>query len=176
VKRIAYFLFLGFFLVLLQVSVLPHLLPDHLKPDLLLLLVLYLGLTATWLRGGLWSWYLGCLEDVFAGSDFGLFGITFLLLFLAVRAGSARFNTESPILLLLLAFVATFCKGALLSSLLLLFSDAGRQWPVLLAVMLPEALLNSLFALLLLKVVQLLRRRTDRGGNRPRSGVSEWLP
>lgn len=161
-KRGAAFFLLSLLLLFLQVAVLPRLLPDHLKPDLLLLVVAYLGLTQDWLRGGLCSWYLGSLEDVFAGSDFGLFGITFLLIFLLVKTGAGRFNTESPLLLLLLAFFVTMVKGVLLSALLLLFADAGRQWPLLLHVLLPEALLNTLFALLFLRCLP--RRRTERRG------------
>jgi rod shape-determining protein MreD len=162
VKRAAGFFLLSLLLLFLQVAVLPRLLPDHLKPDLLLLVVAYLGLTRNWLRGGLCSWYLGSLEDVFAGSDFGLFGITFLLIFLLVKTGAGRFNTESPLLLLLLAFFVTMVKGVLLSALLLLFADAGRQWPLLLHVLLPEALLNTLFALLFLRCLP--RRRAERRG------------
>jgi rod shape-determining protein MreD len=167
VKRIVYFLLLSLFLIFLQVSVLPRLLPDNFKPDLLLILVLYLGLTATWLRGGLLCWYFGCLEDTFAGNDFGLFGITFLIIFLAVRAGASRFNTESSFLLLVLTFSATFFKGAVLISLLILFSEAGRQWPVILSCLLPEAVLNTLCALLLLRFSLLLRRRFARGAGIP---------
>ncbi len=166
-KRIAYYLLLSFFLIFLQVSVLPRLLPEYLKPDLLLVLVLYLGLTETCLRGGLICWYLGCLEDVFAGSDFGLFGITFLIIFLTVRAGASRFNTESSALLLILTFVATFFKGAVLISLLLLFSEAGRQWPVILTRLLPEAVLNTICALVLLKLTLSLRCRFARGAGVP---------
>jgi len=167
VKRIAYFLLLSFFLIFLQVSVLPRLLPEYFKPDLLLVLVLYLGLTTTCLRGGLLCWYLGCLEDAFAGSDFGLFGFTFLIIFLTVRAGASRFNTESSVLLLILTFVATFFKGAVLISLLLFFSESGRQWPVILTRLLPEAVMNTFCALLLLKFTLSLRRRFARGAGIP---------
>lgn len=162
-KRVAGFILFSLVLVFLQVSVLPRPLPEHFKPDLLLILVLYIGVTAPCLRGGLLCWYLGCLEDVFAGSDFGLFGITFLIIFLTVRAGANRFNTESSTLLLLLSFVATFLKGAVLISLLLLFSDAGPQWPNILARLLPEALLNTLCVFLLLKMTCLHSWRPRRG-------------
>ena len=165
-KRGAGFFVLSLLLLFLQVAVLPRLLPDHLKPDLLLLVVAYLGLTQNWLRGGLCSWYLGSLEDVFAGSDFGLFGITFLLIFLLVKTGAGRFNTENPLLLLLLAFFATMVKGILLSVLLLLFADAGRQWPLLLHIILPEAVLNTFFALLFLCC---LPRRHGEGRSRRQS-------
>jgi len=163
VKRLAAFFLLSLLLLFVQVAVLPRLLPEHLKPDLLLLVVAYLGLSRDWLRGGLCSWYLGALEDVFAGSDFGLFGITFLLIFLMIKTGAGRFNTESPLLLLLLAFFATLVKGMLISALLLLFAEAGRQWPVLLHILLPEALLNTLFALLFLRCLP-DRRMERRGG------------
>jgi len=167
VKRIVYFLLLSFFLIFLQVSVLPCLLPDYFKPDLLLILVLYLGLTSSWLRGGLACWYLGCLQDAFAGNDFGLFGISFLIIFLTVRAGASRFNTESSVLLLVLTFVATFFKGAVLISLLLLFSESGRQWPVILSSLLPEAILNTVCALMILRVFLWLRRRYAHGAGIP---------
>jgi rod shape-determining protein MreD len=166
-KRVTFFLFLGFFLIFLQVAVLSRLLPEYLKPDLLLVLVIYLGLTETCLRGCLLSGVLGFLEDAFAGTDFGLFGLTFLLIFFIIRAGASRFNTESFTLLLILTFAATFLKGAILISLLLLFSEAGRQWPVVLACLLPEAVLNTLGALFFLKITLRLRRSYALGAGIP---------
>jgi len=162
VKRFTYFILFSLLLVFLQVSVLPRLLPEHFKPDLLLILVLYVGITVPCVRGGLTCWYLGCLEDVFAGSDFGLFGITFLIIFLTVRAGANRFNTESSLLLLLLSFVATFLKGLVLIALLLLFADAGPQWTTILSHLLPEAILNTICAFLLLKLAEIRRWRWGR--------------
>lgn len=166
-KRIAFFLILGIFLLFLQVSVLSRLLPEYFKPDVLLVLVLYLSLTDTYLRGGLLSGFLGFLEDAFAGADFGLFGLTFLLIFFTLRTASSRFNTESSALLLILTFMITFFKGAILIGLLILFSEAGGQWPVVLARLLPEAVLNTLCALLLLQLTLAWRRRYAQGGGIP---------
>jgi rod shape-determining protein MreD len=166
-KRIALYLLLGICLGFLQISVLPRLLPETLKPDLLFILVLYLGLTEDSLRGGLLSGFLGFLEDVFAGADFGLFGLTFLLIFFLVRAGANRFNTDSYALLLILTFVATFFKGAVLITLLLLFAEAGRQWPLVLAQLPAEAFLNTLSAVIMLKLTAQLRSRPVRGEGFP---------
>ena len=68
----------GLVFLLLQATVIPWLLPSYLKPDLLLILLIYLGLNENFRSGALLAYLLGCLLDVFAGHYFGLNGFVFL--------------------------------------------------------------------------------------------------
>ncbi len=162
-KRVACYMLVGFVLMLVQTAVIPRVLPGTMKPDLLLVLVVYAGLSEDYFRGGALCWFLGCLEDVFAGGDLGLYGIAFLLVFLAIRAAASRFNTESSMLLLVLVFFATLVKGTLLVLLLLFFSDTGSQWSLIVEVLIPQSILNTLAALVLIRGVLAGQKRMANG-------------
>jgi len=157
-RTFAYFL-IGFIFLVLQTTLLPAIVPLHLKPDLLLILVVYLGLNEGYVRGGALSYLLGCLQDVFAAGYPGLFGLALLGTFLAVRGAAARLNTESSALLLLLVSAGTLLQAALLLFALGFFAEAGALWIIILRGILPQLLLNLLAASLLLKTVTWLQRR-----------------
>jgi rod shape-determining protein MreD len=150
---------LGFVFMLLQSSVFPHVLPGNLKPDLLLVLVIYLGLREGYLRGGVVSYLLGCLKDVFAGIYPGLFGFTFLLLFYAVRGVGGRFNSENPLFLLLLTLAGTLLESALIIFSIGFFADHAPPLALIGRQLLPQVLLNLSMAILLLLFVFPFMRR-----------------
>jgi rod shape-determining protein MreD len=135
------------------------LLPLHFKPDLLLILVVYLGLHEGYVRGGALSYVLGCLQDVFAAGYPGLHGLALLGVFLAVRGVVARLNAESSVLLLLLVAIGTLLQSALLLFALGFFADAGALWVIILKGLLPQILLNLLAAFLLIRITTWLLRR-----------------
>lgn len=157
--RLVVYFSLGFVFLLLQTTVLPALLPLHFKPDLLLILVVYLGLNEGYVRGGSLAYVLGCLQDVFAAGYPGLYGLALLGVFLAVRGMAARLNTESSVLLLLLVGVGTLLQSALLLFALGFFADAGALWLIILKGLLPQILLNLLAAFLLIRMTLRLQRR-----------------
>lgn len=154
----AYFL-LGLAFLLLQTTLLPALLPLNFKPDLLLILVVYLGLNEGYVRGGALSYLLGCLQDVFAAGYPGLHGLSLLVTFFAVRGVVSRLNTESSALLLLLVAISTLLQALLLLFALGFFSAAGSLWMIVLKGILPQVLLNLAATFFLLKVATLLQRR-----------------
>jgi rod shape-determining protein MreD len=157
--RLFAYLSLGFFFLLLQTTLLPALLPLHFKPDLLLILVVYLGLHEGYVRGGALSYVLGCLQDVFAAGYPGLHGLALLGVFLALRGVVARLNAESSVLLLLLVAIGTLLQSALLLFALGFFADAGALWVIILKGLLPQILLNLLAAFLLIRITTWLLRR-----------------
>jgi rod shape-determining protein MreD len=158
-KRVVAYLFLGVVFVLFQTTLLSRLLPFQTKPDLLLILIVYLGLTENFLRGSFLAYLFGCLLDVFSGSYLGLCGLTFLVIFLAVRGTASHFNTESSLLLLFMVFCGTLLQSAVLILALVFFVDAGSSWLIILGSLLPQLLLNLLAALVLLWVLPRLQRR-----------------
>jgi rod shape-determining protein MreD len=152
-RRISVYFLLGFGFILLQTALFPKILPFYLKPDLLLILIVYLGLNEGHLGGGILSYSLGYLQDVFAGSCPGLYGFAFLVTFLAVRGAADRFNTESSILLQFMVFCGTLLEGGVLIFFLVFFADAAPAWSIILSHLLPQALFNLAAAFLLLKGV-----------------------
>lgn len=157
--RVAVYCLLGVVFIVLQTALLPVVMPLHFKPDLLLILVVYLGLNEGYVRGGALSYLLGCLQDVFAAGYPGLYGLALLVTFLAVRGAASRLNTESSALLLLLVSAGTLLQVALLTFALGFFADAGSLWVIILPGLLPQILLNLAATLLLIKTATRLQRR-----------------
>ncbi len=173
----AYFL-LGFIFVLVQTSLFARCLPMFLKPDLLLILVIYLGLNEKYVRGGLLAYLLGCLEDVFAGHYLGLYGFALLVTFFAVRGLAGRLNTESSLLLLSMVFGGTILQSVLLFFSLGFFADTGPLSVIFFGRLLPQILLNLAAALLLLQLVAVAAPALGAAGGNTRAAAPErslWL-
>lgn len=156
-RTFVYFL-VGLLFLLLQSGFCSRVLGLETKPDLLLILVIYLGLHERCLRGAILCYLLGSLLDVFAGSSLGLFGTTFLVIFLAVRIIAGSFNTESSLLLLFMVFCGTLFQVVVLVFPLGYFADAGPLWAVILQHLLPQIVINVAAAFLLLKGTVWLQR------------------
>jgi len=159
VRRVVAYFLLGLGFLALQSALLPRFLPFETKPDLLLILVIYLGLHEDYLRGAGLSYVLGCLFDVFAGSSPGLYGTAFLATFLAVRGTASQLNTESSILLLFMVFCGSLFQAGILVFPLGFFADAGSLWSIILRHLPSQVLINLVVAYLLLKVVNRLQKR-----------------
>jgi rod shape-determining protein MreD len=156
--RIVAYFSVGCFLMLLQSACLPRLIPFHFTPDLLLVLIVYLGLNEDYLRGSVLAYLLGCLMDAFAGFYLGLHGMALLATFLLVRSAAGRLNTESSILLLLMVCCGTLVHGTVVAALGFL-AEAGQLWLQILTRLFPQLLLNLAAAWVVLKIVVGLQRR-----------------
>ncbi len=78
------YLFLGFILLILQVSFIPVLLPEPLQPDILVIIVFYAGFSSpTWI-GALTAFSLGYLIDLFSGTLLGVSSFSMVVIFLFV--------------------------------------------------------------------------------------------
>ena len=128
-KTLLGFLLLGLGGILVQAALAPKLLPLHLTPGLLLILVIYLGLYRPSFSGGLTAFMLGLLQDSFAGGSLGLYGLVFLTLFLILHGLAERLNTESPILLLFMVLCGSLLQAAMLIFLLAFLTDAAADAP-----------------------------------------------
>ncbi len=161
IRIVVYFL-LGYFFTLLQTTVFPYIMPIGLRPDLLLVLCVYLGLHESYLRGGIISFLLGILLDVFSGNYPGLYGLALLMTFFIVRGAASRFNIESPLLLLFLVGGGTLVESGIIMFSLGYFAEAGALWTIVLPGLLGQTLLNLGFALVFLLTVSGLQRRHAR--------------
>ncbi|MDT8443332.1 MAG: rod shape-determining protein MreD [Desulfuromonadales bacterium] len=144
--------------VVLQTVLLPLVLHGYYKPDLLLILVIYLGLQEESLRGGLMAYLLGWCYDGVAGTYPGLNGFVLLGIFLAVRGIVTRVNTESSALLLLLVLAGTVLQTVVLAFALDFFSQASRIWPQMLWQLPVQMLMNFISAFVLLRLTVWLQR------------------
>lgn len=148
--RTLFITLLMFLLLILQVTVLPYFLREPFVPNLLLLLVVYLGVKEeVGLIGTLLAFCQGLLLDTFSGIYLGLSGFSFLVIYLVLRLLRDQLYTDSSTLMVVVAFLATLAHGVLSLLLLLLFSAAGGIFPTLLAALIPQALVSALVASLI---------------------------
>ena len=105
--------------IVLQTSVLPVYIADYFKPDLLLIIMVFLALRESYQTGTPLAWLLGLLKDVFSGLYLGLNAFTFLMIFLVIKSVADRLYAESGFLFVVTVTAATL--ACLTANLLLLF-------------------------------------------------------
>jgi len=153
VKGFVGYLLFGLLALLLRTSVFPLFLPPGFCPDLLLVLVIYLGLSENMLRAVLVTLLLGGMQDSFSSTTLGLYIFVYLAILLLVRLLSEQLNLESPPLLVLLMIGGTFVQNFLLVCCLTIFADAGPVVQILLPSLAEQMLANLISASLLLFLV-----------------------
>lgn len=135
--------------LLVQVTILPAYVADPFKPNLLIVVVAYLGLREGGWHGALLAFFLGLVADCFNGIYLGLSAFSFLSVHLLLRKVADRLYTDSLYLMLLVVSLATIVNGLIHLVLLLLFSVSDGIYATLLAGLIPQALVNALAASLL---------------------------
>ncbi len=135
------YLIAGLIALFLQTTIISHL---PVKPDLVLVVVVCLGLSHSPFSGAVLAFVLGCLTDVFAGSTPGFFALTRTVVFFFVYSIRGRLYFESYLAKVGLVFIAALIDAAVVlflvgitSHLPILPSSIGRMivGPVLLTVM-----------------------------------------
>jgi len=156
-KNLLVYFSVGLIFMLLQTTLLPRLMPTALLPNLLLILILYLGLSESFGRAILLCLIFGLLQDSFSSTTLGLNGVVNLAIFLQVRLLSTHLSAESPALLLLLVAAGTLVQTLLLGFCLVLFAEAGSVLQILLPALPGQLLANLLAAICLLGILLALR-------------------
>ncbi len=85
VIRFLIFLLCAFLLAVLQSTLVSLVLPDYLRPDLMILLVIFLGTSFPLTTGAILVLFCGLLSDTFSGGTFGLFAFIYLSLFFSLK-------------------------------------------------------------------------------------------
>ena len=88
----------------LQASLLPVFVLPPFRPDLLLVIMVFIALRGTLATGAPLAWFLGLCKDVCSGLYLGLNACTFLISYLIIKNLSDRLYADSAIL-----FVMTVC-------------------------------------------------------------------
>lgn len=135
--------------LLFQQTLLPAWLTDPFQPNLLIILVVYLGLRGGGQADWLLALLLGLINDCFNGVYLGLSGFSFLVVYFLLRSMADRLYTDSMQLVILVTFIATIGAGLLQLVLLLIFSAADGLYGSLFSGLLPQGLVNSLAASLI---------------------------
>jgi len=132
--------------VVLQTSVLPVHLSAPFKPDILLIVTVFLALRGPAGSGALIAWCLGLVKDVFSGLYLGLNAFSFLIIFLVIKSISDLLYAESGELFVVTVGVATLaCTAVDLILLLMLTSTPGIAYSMTMGA-LPHLLANAFAA------------------------------
>ena len=159
--RVILYALFGLVGLLIQTAIFPRIFSFQFKPDLILILIVYLGISQKYGFCGVLSFCIGLLYDVFAGSSFGLHGMILLLVVFTIRSTIDYFNAENPFLLLFLVVCGTFLQAGLLV-LLGTFAEAGALWQIVLQHFPAQLLANTVAAALLMLIATYLQKRFPR--------------
>ena len=100
----------GILAMLLQTAVFPVLVPAGLAPNLVLVLVVYLGVHQFGAWGALGAFLLGYFLDTFSGTLLGLHAFAFTALYLAVHHVARLLWTEGGVPAMLIVFAAACAR------------------------------------------------------------------
>ncbi len=165
-KPVLAVLSLGLASLILQ-SVAADFLPAYLCPDLSLLIVIALGLCWRSAAGGLlMSAGLGYMADALSGSMLGQHALLRVLTFTLTRFADRRLNLTGALPLVIFTTCASVAYGLGLSMVSGLFASQPEGVPLWLYGLGRHALVNALFAPVVLAVVERALTRNEDGDRR----------
>jgi len=174
VRRTVVLLCIGILFLTLQTTWLTFPYVQTVRPDLLLILTLFLGLFSSTISGGILAFLLGYLMDLFSGNGIGFFTLTRPLLFYGTQLFKDRLFLESFFSRSLFVFLLALAEGLFILLLSNLFRPDSSTSPISLffKTFIPQcfstALLSSFFFFFLRKGVTQFESqpRTAIGGKR----------
>jgi rod shape-determining protein MreD len=135
--------------IVIQVSLLPVFIRPPFKPDLLLIIMVYISLRGPFGAGAIMATLLGIANDVFSGLYLGLNAVTFLISFLVIRSVSDRLYADSAILFVLTVAGVTLAGFTMNLLLLITFTSSPGIAYSMLSDIFPRLLVNAFIASLI---------------------------
>ena len=146
-RRIALlFLCLVLASIAIQVSLFPVFLLPPFKPDLLLVIMVFLALRGPFETGAPLAWLLGMLNDIFGGLYLGLNAATFLISFFVIKSVSDRLYADSAILFVLTVAGVTLTVFTLNLLLVVTFTSSPGIAYSMFSDLFPHLLVNAFIA------------------------------
>lgn len=145
-KRIGFSFFLGILFLTLQTTLLSSLPIQRIRPDIVLILILFWGLTYPPVQGGILSFFLGYLMDLFSGNSLGLYTFSRPLLFCLAELFKGRLYLEGVLSQFLFVFFFALFEGLLILTLLSALNPVplGNLYPLVFTFYLPQSFLTAL--------------------------------
>lgn len=148
--------------ILLQTSVLPNYLIPLYKPDLLLVLMVFLALRAPLATSLPAAYGLGLLKDCLSGLYFGLNAFSFLVVYLVLKMISDRLYVQNSFLLVLTVSASTVVTMLINVLLLSIFSESAGLVSSLMTAVVPHLLMNAFVASLMATLPDLPQARASK--------------
>jgi rod shape-determining protein MreD len=128
VVRFLIFLLSAFLLGVLQSTLVSLVFPAYLKPDLMIILIVFLGLSFPLLPGAFLALFCGLLYDTFSGQVLGLFSFIYLTIFFSLKV-LQKFLILGETLPLRIVLVAALMGFQLFLLIFLPLTVAGASQP-----------------------------------------------
>jgi rod shape-determining protein MreD len=138
--------FLVLMALVIQISLIPIFVLPPFKPDLLLVIMVFLALRASFEAGVPLAWLLGMLDDISSGLYLGLNAATFLISFLVIKSVSDRLYSDSAILFVLTVAGVTLAGFTLNLLLVVMFTSSPGITYSMLSDIFPRLLVNAFVA------------------------------
>ena len=121
----------AFVLTLFQSTLISLIFPSYLMPDLMILLVIFLGISFPLLPGAFLVLFCGLLYDTFSGGSLGLFSFVYLCIFFSLKVlAKILIMGETLIFRIILVAVLMGLQSILLMFLPLILGIATHlAWP-----------------------------------------------
>lgn len=132
--------------IVCQVSLFPVFIIKPFKPDLLLVIMVFLTLRAPFQVGAPMAWLLGMLNDIFGGLYLGLNAAAFLISFLVIKSISDRLYADSAILFILTVAGVTVAVFTMSLLLLVMFTASPGIAYSMFSDLFPRLLVNAFVA------------------------------
>lgn len=145
-RAVLLFVFLVVASIAIQVSLLPAFILTPFKPDLLLVIMVFLALRVSFETGAPLAWMLGMLDDVYSGLYLGLNAATFLISFLVIKRVLDRLYADSAILFVLTVTAVTFAVFTLNMLLMVVFTSTPGIAYSMVSDIFPRLLVNAFIA------------------------------
>jgi len=150
-----------FLSLVIQTTALAELSHQLAKPDLLLIITVYLGLSSNPLAGAILVFLSGYLMDIFSGSIFGVQTFSKTAIFFLTILIKDRFYVESPLFQAGTIFLFSIIEGFFIISILGMVSPIENLLHPFFLFIIPQSLITGLvgpFFIALIKWVPLLSR------------------
>jgi rod shape-determining protein MreD len=133
-------------LLILQSTIIPAFIADPFKPNLLLVMVVYLGLRATRLGYALAAYGIGLVHDTFSGIYLGLNAFAYLATFMLLHHLAERLYADRTSVLIFCVAVATAGVAMVHVIFLSLFLTAPGIYASVFINLVPQMVVNALMA------------------------------
>jgi len=145
-RRIVLPIFLGIFFITLQTTLFSAFSIQRIRPDIVLILILYLGFSYPMISGGILAFCLGYLMDLFSGNLFGLYTFSRVFIFCVVNFFKDRLYLEGFLSQFIFAFSLALIEGFLILILLNALSpnSLGHLFPLLFTTLFPQSFFTAL--------------------------------
>ena len=133
-------------IIILQGTIIPTCIADPFKPNLLLIMVVYLGLRSERLTTALWAYGIGLVHDAMSGLYLGLNAFAYLATFMLLHHLAERLYAGRASVLIFCVAVATAGVALVHVVFLSLFLTAPGIYASVVVNLLPQMAVNALVA------------------------------